>query len=276
MRLGDMPAMRSALLFLAASALCYCQTPADRTIAAPAFAVATFKPSKGDRPPILRPMKDGYRGSNLTLHMLIANAYENPRVEGEPAWANLDSYDFEARLDSPETTANSSAVANVDVHILNLALQELLKERCGLWLHTRKAIVPAYDLIIASGGVRLKPDKPNDPDLPNGSLRLLRGEIVGQGVPIARLAELLSAQLDRPVLDRTQLTGRYDFTLQWQIDDNALDNTSFGGAPVPPSADDPRAGIPAALEKQLGLKLTPAKTTVDVLVVDHLARPSAN
>jgi uncharacterized protein (TIGR03435 family) len=100
---------------------------------------------------------------------------------------------------------------------------------------------------------------------------------MGQGVPVERLAQWLTGQLGRPVLDMTAMQGRYSFTLTWETGD-APEPSSVAqdGPPSAPGADDPRAAIPAALEKQLGLRLEPAKTSVEVLVVDRLQRPSAN
>jgi len=261
--------MKSIGLFLLLIA-----APSSHTQQPPAFSVATFKPAQGDGAPILRPLPNGFRGTNLTMHMLIANAYENPRIEGEPAWAGLDRYDFQARLDSAQSDAQTPGVSGRHVHLLDLALQQLLENRCGLKVHLKMTTVPAYALVVA-GIPRLTEDKSSDPDLPNGTLRLLRGEIIGQGVSVGRLADLLSAQLARPVLDQTQLTGSYDFKLQWQ-DDESPSRAPSAVAPSAPSADDARAGIPAVLERQLGLKLVSARTTVEVLVIDHLERPSAN
>jgi len=78
--------------------------------------------------------------------------------------------------------------------------------------------------------------------------------------------------LDRPVVDQTGLKGRYDFTLKW-----APDDSQFGGR-VPPVSDDPSAppSLFTALQEQVGLKLSAEKTAVDVLVIDHVEKPSPN
>jgi bla regulator protein blaR1 len=254
------------------------QRAPDHPAKPPVFSVATFKPSRGDQPPLLRPMRDGFLARNVTLPMLIASAYENPRIEGDPAWASTASYDFEARLDSPnEGVAGSEyAVTTTQVHDLDLALQSLLKQRCGLVTHTRDTEVPAYSLIIATGGIRMKSSASDDPTLPpNGALRLNRGEISGQGVKMGHLADVLSGQLGRPVVDRTSLTGKFDLSIRWEASDEQHEAMTEAGQAVP-SADDPRSAIPALIEKQLGLKLVATKTTVKVRVVDHLERPSAN
>jgi uncharacterized protein (TIGR03435 family) len=251
--------------------------PSFAPAAQPTFAVATFKPNKTGGPAILRPTGDGFRASNVTLHMLIANAYENGNISGEPGWANLDRYDLEAKVDDAGADGLNKLDGNARVHMLDLALQKLLVERCGLLIYATTKEVPAYSLVPGRGVGKMKPEGPSDPALPNGSLRVTRGQAIGQGVPVERLAQWLTGQLGRPVLDQTGMQGRYSFTLTWEAGD-APEPASVvqDGPPSAPGADDPRAVIPAALEKQLGLRLEPAKTSMGVLVVDYLERPSAN
>ncbi len=82
--------------------------------------------------------------------------------------------------------------------------------------------------------------------------------------------------LDRPVVDHTGLTGRYDFTLNWTPDDSQF--LQFGPRPPQPETADPNAppGLYTAIQEQLGLKLQPAKLPADVMVIDHAEKPSAN
>jgi uncharacterized protein (TIGR03435 family) len=85
--------------------------------------------------------------------------------------------------------------------------------------------------------------------------------------------------LDRPVIDRTGLTGHYDFTLKWAPDDSQFLQGRAAGAPPPPPPPDDVAAAPAlneAVQQQLGLKIERVKTMVDVMVIDHAEKPSAN
>jgi uncharacterized protein (TIGR03435 family) len=82
--------------------------------------------------------------------------------------------------------------------------------------------------------------------------------------------------MDKPVVDQTGLTGRYDFTLNWTPDDSQF--IPMGWKTTPPSADDPAAppNLYVALEEQLGLKMEPVGATVRVMVIDHIEEPSGN
>lgn len=108
-----------------------------------------------------------------------------------------------------------------------------------------------------------------------------RGRLTGQGVPIARLVRMLShQQLGRPVLDKTGLTGIYDFTLQWTPDESrapmfkGTEGGQQGAADNMPSPEASGPSIFAALEEQLGLELEKQKGSVDILVIDHAEKPS--
>lgn len=99
--------------------------------------------------------------------------------------------------------------------------------------------------------------------------------IMVQGEPLASLVDVLSAQLGRTILDRTGLKGNYDFTLQWTPDQGqaAKDEALRAGAPTTDSAPPP---IFTALQQQLGLKLESSTSPMEILVVDHIERPSEN
>jgi uncharacterized protein (TIGR03435 family) len=84
------------------------------------------------------------------------------------------------------------------------------------------------------------------------------------------------AVMDKPVVDQTGLTGRYDFNLNWTPDESQF--ASFGAHIPPPNPDDPNAlpSLYTALQEQLGLKMEATKANVDVMVIDHIDKPSAN
>jgi bla regulator protein BlaR1 len=240
------------------------------------FAVATIRPNHSGGPPIIRPTRDEIRATNVTLVMLIANAYEEGRIDGAPNWADSETYDLEAKLDPAEAEAFSKLNPDQRAHQLDLKLEELLAERTKLAVHRGTKEVPAYALVMSKGGAKFKEAKSSDPDLTNGALRMTGTQITGEGVPLASLAGLLARQLGRPVLDKTGLTGKYDFSLQWEPEAEAGQSPAGGDHNLQsvPSVD--AGGLMAAVRSQLGLKLDPAKTEVEVLVVDHLERPSGN
>ena len=99
------------------------------------------------------------------------------------------------------------------------------------------------------------------------------GQMTGQAVPIAQLADMLSQRLGSTIVDKTGLTGKYDIKLRWQDEQSPA---SLPGEPPPPPPDTSGPSIYTALQEQLGLKLEGAKGPVRILIVDRVAKPSAN
>ena len=158
-----------------------------------------------------------------------------------------------------------------------LMMQAMLADRFKLKVHHETKELPMYSLVIAKGGFKLKEADPND-TYPNGvkgpdgvghsgMMMFLNGVLKAQGVPISNLANSLSLQVHRLVVDKTGLTGKYDFSLAWTADGVTPDNGL--GAETWPS-------LFTALQEQLGLKLEPTKGMVDTIVVDHVEMPSEN
>lgn len=140
-------------------------------------------------------------------------------------------------------------------------LAGVLADRFHLKLHTEIKQLPVYNLVVAAGGSRLKPNQsPTDSNWTVGDT-----EINATAVQIPNLVNMLSDTLDRNVIDQTRLTGTYDIHLHW-TPDHALDSDNGKPAQDPP--------LLTALKEQLGLKLVPAKGPVETLVVDHVEQPS--
>jgi uncharacterized protein (TIGR03435 family) len=177
-----------------------------------------------------------------------------------------------------------------------LMLQMLLADRFKLTLHRETRELPAYDLNAAKGGPRLPAPKdvgcvsfpPGTPPrhVPgkvdcgyvSGSFGFEPGllHIKGSKVHMADLIRELASILDRPVLDETGFTGEFDLDLSFTPDETLVGFPVSGpdGSRPPTAPNSPN--IFAALEEQLGLKLVPAKAPVEVLVIDHAERPTAN
>jgi uncharacterized protein (TIGR03435 family) len=147
-------------------------------------------------------------------------------------------------------------------------LAAILNERFHLQAHTEMKTLPAYDLVIAKDGPKLKASAvmPGDAENPNhpGNMDVHNTEMTARGVLLSDLAGNLSYPLDMTVIDKTGLTGRYDFQLLW-----TADNADTGVADAPPN-------IFTAIQEQLGLKLQPAKAPVKTLVIDHVEQPTEN
>jgi uncharacterized protein (TIGR03435 family) len=105
-------------------------------------------------------------------------------------------------------------------------------------------------------------------------MRVGMGTLDAQGVKVAAMTNLLSNMVHRTVIDKTGLTGTYDFSLKFAMDRDSMPMLPPGLNLPPPSSDDPT--IFAALEEQLGLKLVPGKGPVDTLVIDHIEQPTEN
>jgi len=166
-------------------------------------------------------------------------------------------------------------------------LRSLLEDRFRLKLHRETKESPVYALVPAKGGpkVKLSADQASSSDVngpspagaagPNhGAFRFGPGSMIGNAVTLALFAKFLSQRLDRVVIDKTNLSGRFDIQLQWapDIGENPLD---LGGHTIP-LADSSRPSIFAPVQEQLGLRLESAKDPVEVLVIDYVEQPTAN
>ena len=117
--------------------------------------------------------------------------------------------------------------------------------------------MPVYGLVVAKGGPKLDASTANTGSITRG------GQFVCSHSSMDDLASLLSSAMDRMVIDQTQLTGSYKFTLRWNPDESLNQNPDL------PS-------IFTAIQEQLGLKLVPTKGPVEMLIIDHVESPSQN
>jgi uncharacterized protein (TIGR03435 family) len=266
------------------------QSPA----ATPKFEVASVKPCKDDFGP-------GYRGGRGTpspemfdlrcqpLRVFIVRAYvfyrdghfnflrSRSEIHGAPKWID-DRYSI---------TAKAGGIASQDM-MNGPMLQALLADRFKLKIHREIKQVPVYELTVASGGLkapRFQPGNctPVDFTRPPETLDLSPGpnpcidretrrgaDVIVQddGMSIDAFSKFVLFRLDRPVINKTRLTGLFDFHLEYAPDEDDTD-ASAASDPAGPS-------IFTAVQQQLGLKLTPAKGPGELLVIDHVERPSGN
>ena len=168
-------------------------------------------------------------------------------------------------------------------------LQALLAERFSLKVHRETKDEPVYFLVIGKNGSRLQNAKIGDASTPPNAdgtpardrveLQIVPGSEGGQKIrfsltPIKSLGDWLTRQLSRPVLDKTGLTGTYDFTLEWTPDAASAPVLDAPNAVTLPGI--PGSSIFSALEQQLGLKLESGKGPIEILVIDHVEKPSGN
>ncbi len=226
-----------------------------------AFEVATIKPaapSPDGHTHINYPPGDRFSAINITLLAVMSWAYQLPQrqILDAPPWFSNTRFDLQAKIDADTTPAGTSS--GQDQARKQRMVQSLLASRCNLKLHGETRVLPAYDLDIAKGGAKLQPSTANGKSVGLGSTHLNV-----QGLTLPLIAEQLSAISGRIVVDKTGLTGRYDFNLQWAPEDAPL---TEGSAP----------SLFTAIQEQLGLKLESAKEPVSVLVIDGIDQPSAN
>jgi uncharacterized protein (TIGR03435 family) len=247
------------------------------------YEVASIKPNKsGDNGHSSHTTDDEYRTSNATLVSLIRQAYglqigrefDDGRVIGAPGWADSDSYDVNAKMDISVADALKRLNPVERTVARQRMLQALLADRFKLVVHTETKELPVYSLTITKNGAKLHEANPGETyekayKLPNGAPAGAglhsdaAGEITGQSVTTTDIARWLSRQVGRTVLDKTGLTGRYDFTLKWNPDDSE-------------TSGDAGDSIYAAVQRQLGLKLDSGKGPVEIVVIEHAERPSGN
>jgi bla regulator protein BlaR1 len=224
---------------------------------------------------------DGFTATGGTLQMLMQNAYgvQPFQIADAPSWVNSEKYDVEAKLDG--SAAEKLQKLGPDQRKLETQqmLQALLAERFRLKLHRETRELPVYALIIAKSGSKLHEVKTREPGPEGAGLGGSRGSARAQRVPIALLVHLLSEQLGRTVVDRTGLTGNYDFTLKWSPDQGTPMFTGADGGQLPADAAQPDSSGPSiftALQDQLGLELESQKSSVEMLVIDSVEKPSEN
>jgi bla regulator protein BlaR1 len=265
----------------------------SQAAALPAFEVASVKPAgEGDGGMKSAEGKgSGFRfglehrrlNVRLNLYGLIVNAYALRGcppfgevagcnlLSGGPDWLRKDRFEIVAKVPDNAPDYTSTQFVNLHAPQVQLMLQALLADRFALKIHREKKELPVYALTIGKKGVKFKKsDGSKEPRLmfrgwsaPDG-LRMIK--LIVENGSMQELADLYAKFMDRPLVDKTGLQDRYDFTVDYEAN------------PETPSPFSQLSG-PAlfkAFEEQAGLKLEATKGPVEILVIDHAEKPSAN
>ena len=271
--------------------------PAPQPAARPRFEVVSIKPCKpgvtngtpvfgGDSSPGRLTIGCGILADsdNTGLIQVAYNRYASGRltsmkvipIEGGPNWIHSERFEIDAKADGhPRILMMEGPM-----------LQTILEDRFKLKIHRETRQGPVYELALGKGSPKLKPlqDGSCVPPVIGGPLPVLadgqrrcrnmvspRGSVAMEGGTLTMLADLLGMVLDRPVIDKTGITTYFEIRLAFSPDDSAAPRpvTADPGAPEAPH-------ISQAIQEQLGLRLVPAKGPVDVLVIDHIEKPSEN
>jgi bla regulator protein blaR1 len=265
----------------------------------PSFEVATIRPWKPmPRPPL--PPSDGSTvppkmikaspvggGGQPTdrVHfigqtaLLIASAYNLPvgsesrRIIGVPDWLNseADRYEVKAKIEDSQYAAMQKMTPAQQREQVALLEQSLLTDRFKLKIHFEAREMPIYALVLAKSGPKLTPAKDDEASKLSSLYNQQGSEITAQAVTLDQFVHspLWTPIGGRLVMDQTGLKGTYDFTLKWTSE---LLVTQGVGQEI--GADTP--SLFTAIQEQLGLKLVPTKGPVEVIVIDHIERPSEN
>ncbi len=239
----------------------------------PAFNVASVKRDvSGERGGLFTCVPNCHL-ERMTLRDLVILAYRvhDFQVTGGPGWIASERYNIDAKTDGAPSFSQDY------VTLQYRRLQTLLRDRFNLTIHRETKELPVYELTVAKGGPKLQQPKcvqreAGDFTIAPGkycgliSGSMSSGRLQAAGATMTFLANYLSNPLSRTVVDKTGITGEFDFQVTFTPD----------ALTVPNAAADPGADFFTALQEQLGLKLESAKGPVEILVIDHVERPSEN
>ena len=227
----------------------------------PDWDVVTVKPSD----PAARYDQIDQHGRHVTfqfetVQMLLVIGYsvQKGQIVDAPDWVKTERWDIDGLVDRD---------GQMDLAQLQTMIRKALAERFGLRLHKDKREMSVYALTVTKGGPKMTANTSNPNGLLDQQLRDGNGQHTEElkNFAISDLALILEFRVDRPIVDRTGLKGRYDGTLKWTYDE---DRAPTDGSAAP--------SLFTAIQEQLGLKLEPVKTQADVLVVDKVNMPGAN
>jgi uncharacterized protein (TIGR03435 family) len=287
--LGQQPsedsASRSLGTIAAAAALMLAIAAAPVVAQQPAFEVASIKPDVSGQPGPLFELFPGFHVERATLKSLVLMAYgvHDFQLSGGPGWINSDRYNIEAKAQAPAAFSQEYRMLQYQ------RIQTLLQDRFKLAVHRETKELPIYELTVAKGGPKLQPPNCIQRDAGDRTIAPGKGmsDYCGFGMTARGLVELttatmgnlagtFSAELSREVVDKTGITGTFHIHLTFTPDDSTVRLPDIPGLPSvsEPPVDGPN--IFTAIQEQLGLKLESAKGPVDVLVIDHVEKPSEN
>jgi uncharacterized protein (TIGR03435 family) len=263
------------------------QTEAAISAANPTeFDVATIKPSDpnlvADRVGLDR---DEFMATGQTAKWLIKFAYNrsfgsDQQIAEGPSWIASAKFDVVAKENDETIAKMRGLTVEQQMAMIRPMVQALLADRFQLKVHHETKELPVYALVVTKGGIKMKPSEdsaifsPNPEEARGHSFAMRgRGQLQGGGATTEELSNMLSIQHEvtgRMVVNKTGLTGKYDFMLRWTPDTGS---TMANGSTSPDSSE---PSLFTAIQEQLGLKLETQKSPVDVIVIDAIEKPSPN
>jgi uncharacterized protein (TIGR03435 family) len=279
-----------------ASSVMRAQTASDNA-GKPKFEVASVRQNMNDDGKVMFGIQPGgrFNAHNMPLWELIRQAYAVQRTQlvGMPDWAETARYDITAKAEGDIPRAGPGAPAGP----LNFMMQDLLADRFKLRAHRETREMPTYALMLARSDEKLgaglrastvdcaavmrgrggrgapAPGPPPPGERPACGMRVAPNQVLAGGVPLAQLTQMLSQFTQRIVVDRTGLDGIFDIDLTF-TPDRLPQGPPPPGAPPLPSIDPNGPSLFTAVQEQLGLRLESERAPVEVLVIDHVERPT--
>jgi len=259
------------------------------------FEVVSVKRSVGGQVRLGGNSPGTFIANNFSAAGLIMEAYgvRSFQISGGPRWLADDKFDIQAKyaVDSEKGQSIEQQRKDMDVR-----LERLLGDRFQLRVHAETKTLPIYILTVAEGGVKVHETNCSAFD-PNGKLpqasvgerpvtacgsrygnKGINRTLDWAGTTMADFARwALPNIVGRPVIDKTELTGQFDLHLEW-TPDQATSGITGGNSETPrePADDTGSLSIFTAVQEQMGLRLKSGRGPVEVIVVDHIERPSDN
>jgi len=260
------------------------------------FDVVSVKPTNpdlvqvGNRIPLgIVYSADGFDAKSMRLWGLIINAYgvQIKTVAGAPKWWDDERFNIIAKVDPPTADAMQKLPPAQLKLVRQKMLQKILVERCGLTFHHETRELPCYVMTVGKNGSKLREysaDQKSANDMQDfegnraeNRFAIIGDELLGQSVTMGNFTAQLAEYLESPIVDKTGLTGTYDFRFKYFIDYPSMPPAGSAGSGQPTTIQiDFKGPIIAAIQKNLGLKLESGKGPVEVTVIDHSERPSGN
>ena len=258
----------TALLLVSVNAFAAQTVPKMAADANPSYEVATIKPSRPEerKQVAVQGTRLVTMDTSLVDLMMFAYGVHQLQIAAGPEWIRAEKFDLVMQPNLPGRASTAQ---------MRSMLQKLLADRFQLGFHHAQAELPVYRIVQAKGGAKLTPTSAEASAQNTAAIRFDEGGMTVRDATLPEFARLMQryVALDRPIVDHTGLTGKFDFTLSW-----TPDSSQFDGRPPWPAKDDATAppSLYTAIQEQLGLKLEPAKELADTLVIDHVQRPSDN
>jgi uncharacterized protein (TIGR03435 family) len=255
----------------------------------PSFEVATIKPSRSNEPLNFKLSPARFEAKNVSLMRLILMAYNvksDDQLPKGPNWMSSEKFDIDAKIADTQVDAMKKLPPDQRFDQYRLMVQSLLAGRFKLKVSTELKDLPVYALIVEKIRPGLTPTPPPAGEAQGQHMPTLempsKGELKADSVTMKFFTDQWlwrNPELGgRVVIDSTGLQGGYDFTLKWSPVDlsAAPPDANVDGRASNPTTDSSGPSLFTALQEQLGLKLEPRKAPVDVLVIDHVEKPSPN